>query len=451
MEDTHRRFDDLMLGLDRRHLHHRVAHGPAEPLQSARRLERIVGRAHDFLVQALGGARHPDDCPVLELGLLRIKLQPTARDGHRVVVQQPCAQQFVDHVPQTACSMEMVHIGQTIGIDARQQGRHLGDIREILPVENDPPCPRHRHQMDKKVGGAACGVEPDNPVHESLFGQDIANRGIIVAQIGHRQSATRSRLRQRIAQLRVRRHEAGARQVQPHEFHQHLVGVGRAIECAGARPVISPHFGGHQLFAPDFAGGELLADKAFFVVGNTRGHRPGRQKDGRDMSEGLRRDNQSRHDLVADTKIDGGVKGVVAHGNARRHCDDIARKKAKFHPWLALGDTIAHRGHPACNLRGAACFSRRRADQFGKTLERLVRRQHVIVGRHDAEVAGALMRKLGLVGPGPGIGMRLPRTAKMRACGPFDPRRLHTLQIVVPGSRTAIDNALRDPFYGFIQ
>ena len=78
-----------------------------------------------------------------------IGLKPAAADGFRIRMQQPRAQQFADHIAQTARRVEMVHIGQTIGIDPRQKRRHLGEIIEILPVEDDPTGAGHGHQMDQ--------------------------------------------------------------------------------------------------------------------------------------------------------------------------------------------------------------------------------------------------------------------------------------------------------------
>jgi hypothetical protein len=116
---------------------------------------------------------------------------------------------------------------------------------------------------------------------------------------------------QRVAQRRVRVDEAGAGQVQAHELHQHLVGVGSAVEGAGAGAVVAGHLGRHQRVAADLSGGELLADLDFSSFGRPRGHGSGRQEDRGDMPEGRRRDDQPRHDLVADAQIDRGVETVV--------------------------------------------------------------------------------------------------------------------------------------------
>ena len=79
-------------------------------------------------------------------------LQPLPRDRFGIRMQHPLFQQIADHIAKPACRMEMVHIGQPVRIDPRHQRRHIGQFREIFPVEHDPPGPRHRHQMDQQVG-----------------------------------------------------------------------------------------------------------------------------------------------------------------------------------------------------------------------------------------------------------------------------------------------------------
>jgi hypothetical protein len=88
--------------------------------------------------------------------------------------------------------------------------------------------------MQQVVGGAAGGVQADDAVDDRALVDDVTHRQVAFAQgaVGghpvHRSGG------QRIAQRGVRRLEAGTRQVQAHDLHQHLVGVGGAIEGAGA-------------------------------------------------------------------------------------------------------------------------------------------------------------------------------------------------------------------------
>ncbi len=52
----------------------------------------------------------------------------------------------------------------------------------------------------------------------------------------------------------------------------------------------------------------------------------------------------------------------------------------------ALGDAVAHGRNAARDLRRRAGFARRLADDLGIGLERLMGREHVVVGRDDPEV-----------------------------------------------------------------
>jgi len=53
---------------------------------------------------------------------------------------------------------------------------------------------------------------------------------------------------------------------------------------------------------------------------------------------------------------------------------------------LALGDAIAHRGNAARELGNGACLATSILDQSGIGLERLMSREHVIIGRDDRDI-----------------------------------------------------------------
>ena len=77
--------------------------------------------------------------------------------------------------------------------------------------------------------------------------------------------------------------------------------------------------------------------------------------------------------------------------------DDVAAEQRQLHAGAALRDAVAHRGHATGHLRGGAGQARRGADHFGIGLERLVRRQHVVVRGDDADVRDDRLLQLRLV------------------------------------------------------
>ena len=241
MEHADRGFDDVMLRLHGRDFGDRIAKVPRQTFQPARGLERVANGAHDLFVQRLGRACDPFDRAILELGVLGIARQPVARDGLDLVMQQAARHELTDHKAQAPRRVEVVHIGQAVRIDPRQQRRDIGKIREILPVQHDPTGPRHRDKVDQQVGRPARRMQADDAVHIGFFVQHIANGCVFIAQMADRQRPLRPRNGQRITQGRIGVHKGRAGQVQAHELHQHLVGVGGAIEGAGARPVVGRH------------------------------------------------------------------------------------------------------------------------------------------------------------------------------------------------------------------
>ena len=214
----------------------------------------------------------------------------------------------------------------------------------------------HRDEMDGVIGRAAGRVEADDAVDDRPLIDDMPDRGVVVAERGHLQRAADAEHRQRVAQRRVGIDEGRAGQVQAHDLHQHLVGVGGAVEGAGAGRMIGLRLRGQQFGARRLAFRVQLADLRFLVVGEAGRHRPRRQEDRRQMAEGQRADEQARHDLVADAEIDRRVEHVVRQRDRGRERDHVAGKQRQLHALLALGDAVAHgRTPPAtCAVAPAA-------------------------------------------------------------------------------------------------
>ena len=89
-------------------------------------------------------------------------------------------------------------------------------------------------------------MQADDAVDHRPLVDDMADRRIGIALRGQIHRAARAKLGQRVAQRRIRIDERGAGQMQAHDFHQHLIGVGGAVEGAGARPVIGLRLGFQQ-------------------------------------------------------------------------------------------------------------------------------------------------------------------------------------------------------------
>ena len=208
--------------------------------------------------------------------------------------------------------------------------------------------------------------------------------------------------------------------MQPHDLHQHLVGVGGAVEGAGAGRVIGFGLGLQQLVAADLAFRVELADAAPSRRWQARGHRPAGDEHRGQMPEGERADDQAGHDLVADAEIDGGVEGLVRERDGGGQRDDIAREQRELHAGLALGDAVAHRRHAARHHGHAAGLARGGADQLGEALIRLVGGEHVVIGGDDGEAGAVAGAQLAL---SPGAQAAKPcawlAQPSARRCGPW--------------------------------
>ncbi|MNQ41763.1 hypothetical protein D3C85_554500 [compost metagenome] len=233
--------------------------------------------------------------------------------------------------------------------------------------------------------------------------------------------------------------------MQPHHFHQHLVGVGGAVEGAGAGAVVGLHLRLEQLASAGLALGIALAHIGLFLVGQPGRHRPGRNEQRRQMAEAQRADHQAGDDLVADAEEQRGVEHVVRQRHRGGHGDHLAAGDAQLHARLALGHAVAHGRHAAGDLAHRADVAQGLLDLLRVVLIGLVGREHVVVGSDDGDVgrihqAQALLVAATAAGHPVGeVGALQLATLRPRAGCRMDHR-----QIALAGGAATLDQALGD-------
>ena len=256
-----------------------------------------------------------------------------------------------------------------------------------------PAARGHGDQVDGVVGRAAGGVQADDAVDDRALVDHAADRRVVVAERGDRQRPLGRFARQRVAQRRAGIDEGGARHVQAHDLHQHLVGVGGAVEGAGAgaviglrsrppavrrgRPCLRHRAGGSCAFS-SLGRPEVIGPAGMKTAGRWPKVSAAITRPGTILSQTPRKTAASN---MLWLKPDG-----------RRHGDHVAREQRQLHARLALGDAVAHGRHAAGHLGDAAGLARRLLMSCRIGLERLMRRQHVVVGGDDAEVRHARRR-----------------------------------------------------------
>ena len=104
------------------------------------------------------------------------------------------------------------------------------------------------------------------------------------------------------------------------------------------------------------------------------------------MAKAQRTDQQAGNDLVANAQHRDALEHAVAQPHRRRHCDHIAAEQRQLHGILPLRHAIAHRGCRARYLRCRADLAGEDFHLFGISAIRLMRREHVIVSAHNADV-----------------------------------------------------------------
>ncbi len=162
------------------------------------------------------------------------------------------------------------------------------------------------------------------------------------------------------------------------------------------------------------------------------------------MAEAQRADHQPRDDLVADPQIQRRIEHVVRQRDRRRHGDHLAAGQAELHARLALGHAIAHGRYAASELPHGANVAQGLLDDLGEMLVRLMRRQHVVIGRDDGHVGFVhqaqplLVGTRGATGHAMGeVGALQPATLRSVAGS-----RSHLGQIALPSGPAALDQTL---------
>ncbi|MCY1440906.1 hypothetical protein D9M71_572000 [compost metagenome] len=71
--------------------------------------------------------------------------------------------------------------------------------------------------------------------------------------------------------------------------------------------------------------------------------------------------------------------------------DQVAGEQRKLHAGHALGDAVAHRRHPGSELRAGTVPGQRGLELLGVVVQRLVRRQHLVVAGDDGDMRRAAL------------------------------------------------------------
>ncbi len=176
----------------------------------------------------------------------------------------------------------MVHIHDAVRIDFTDERDRLADRCVIIPINYDPGGTCNCRHMYRQIRRPTRRHEADQSIHDALFGNHFASwsEGGVFA-LGHIRDlrGPPDRLRREcIPQRRVRMNKAGAWQLHTHDFHQHLIGVGRSVKGTRPRRVIARSFDSQQIRAGRLTRCKGLANASFFGIGQAGWHRTGRRK-----------------------------------------------------------------------------------------------------------------------------------------------------------------------------
>ena len=233
----------------------------------------MADRSHNGVVQAVQSSIAPAQDPIVQIRLLRVSPQTRAHNRAHIFMQQTGIEQFPHDIGDATGGMKLVHIGLTTWIHPRQQRHGARDVVKIRPINDDACGAGNGDQMQGVVGRAARGHQANNGVNNAALVQHFAHANKVFC-LGQQCGLYGGLLDQRRAQFGFGVYKCTGRQMQAHEFHQHLVGVGGAVKCARASAVVRGGLTGHQCVATYLAGGIQLTHLGLLIVAYAACHWP---------------------------------------------------------------------------------------------------------------------------------------------------------------------------------
>lgn len=146
----------------------------------------------------------------------------------------------------------------------------------------------------------------------------------------------------------------------------------------------------------------LLAHPGFFAVGQARCHGAGRHKHHGQMAEVQGTDEQAGNDLVTDAQHQGRIESVMRERHGGGHGDGVTAEQAQLHAGHALCHAVAHGGYTAGHLGRGAVAPGLVFQNIGVMRKRRMGREHIVIGRDDADVRPFFLDDANLVGTGQG-------------------------------------------------
>ena len=86
--------------------------------------------------------------------------------------------------------MEVIYIGDTIGIDARKQWYSIRKLGEVIPVDRDARGTGNRNQVNRVVGRTACCKQANDRVDDRFLIDNLANGDVVLAKVRVLQDAS---------------------------------------------------------------------------------------------------------------------------------------------------------------------------------------------------------------------------------------------------------------------
>ena len=161
------------------------------------------------------------------------------------------------------------------------------------------------------------------------------------------------------------------------------------------------------------------------------------------MPERQRAQQQSGYNFIANPQHHGGIKHIVRKGYCRALGNNIAAHQAQVHPRVTLSHPITHSRNTTSKLRNTTDFFYCFFNRCRIGLVGLMRRQHIVVGRHNRDISFGHTTQIRLVfGPTGREAVRQVATRQHTTVRPLTAGPVYFCQVRFAGVFAALDYAL---------
>ena len=98
-------------------------------------------------------------------------------------MQQTDGKQLGHDKAESARGVKLIHIRNTIRVDATQLRHDFREFRKVLPVDENASSSGDRNEVHRMIGGAPGCQQTNDAVNQRLLTDNLGKRAVVRAQV----------------------------------------------------------------------------------------------------------------------------------------------------------------------------------------------------------------------------------------------------------------------------